>query len=382
MTTSAGDPDDWFDNAPCGHVLTDRAGSILRVNRTFGLWTGYDPEALNGRPLSDLLPIAGKIFYETHFAPMLRLQQHFDEVALDFVRLDGTRMSTLVNAVEDRDADGRPGFTRFAIFRTTDRRRYERSLLDARNTAEEAVRIGREDSELREQFIAVLGHDLRNPLASIASGVRLLLKEPVGERGRHVIALIEGSIVRAAGLIDNVLDFARGRLGGGLTLSRDVLEPLEPVLRQVVGELRSIAPERTILVEYDLDDPIDCDRGRIGQLLSNLLGNALTHGAKEMPVVVSARTEAGTLTISVTNGGARISEATMERLFHPFVRGEIKPNRDGLGLGLHIASEIAKAHDGMLNVTSDDMVTCFTFTMPLRSKHAVQENDVPADRLR
>jgi sigma-B regulation protein RsbU (phosphoserine phosphatase) len=213
----------------------------------------------------------------------------------------------------------------------------------------------------------VLGHDMRNPLAAIASGMRLLAKEPISERGRRVIELVEGSVVRAAGLIDNVLDFARGRLGGGMTLSRDALEPLEPVLRQVVGELQAIDPERTVLAEYALDDPIDCDRGRIGQLLSNLLGNALTHGAKDQPVRVSAKTEDATLRISVSNGGAPIPDATIGRLFQPFFRGQVRSNRDGLGLGLHIASEIAKAHGGTLDVISNEQETRFTFVMPLSS---------------
>jgi len=340
-------------------------GAILEVNRTFLAWTGHGAQALVGKRLPDILPIAGKIFYDTHFAPLLHLQEHFDEVALDFVCADGSRMPALVNAVESRDRDGRREFIRLAVFRTADRRRYELDLLDARNRAEEAVRLEREISQLRDQFIAVLGHDMRNPLASIAAGMRMLGKEPISDRGRRVVELVEGSVVRAVGLIDNVLDFARGRLGGGLTLARDATEPLEPVLRQVVNELRSIAPDRTLLADYALADPISCDRGRIGQLLSNLLGNALTHGARDQPVRLAARTEADMLRITVSNGGTPISAATMERMFQPFFRGQIKSNRDGLGLGLHIASEIAKAHDGTLTVTSDARETCFIFEMPL-----------------
>ena len=345
--------------------MLDRDGRITRANQTFSNWLGYSAPSLIGRPLPDLLPIAGRIFYDTHFAPLLRLQQRFDEVALDFVHADGSRMSALVNATEVRDPGGQPICIRLAIFRSTDRRRYERNLLDARTRAEEVVKAEREISELREQFIAVLGHDLRNPLASIASGMRLLGKEPLSERGRRVIELVEGSVVRAAGLIDNVLDFARGRLGGGITLSRDASEPLEPVLRQVVSELRAIAPDRSLTAEYQLDEPINCDRVRIGQLLSNLVGNALTHGAKDQPVRVSAMTDPTTLKISVANGGVPITTATVERLFQPFFRGQVKSNRDGLGLGLHIASEIAKAHGGRLDVSSDNVETRFTFVMAL-----------------
>ena len=356
---------DLFENAPCGYLSTDKDGRIMRANRTFAQWTNLPSASLVGRRFSDLLPIAGKIFYETHFAPMLHMQGSFSEVALDIVRTDGTKMPVLVNAVERRGDEHGSGFIRFTIFNATERRRYERGLLAARDRAQADVKAEQDSSELREQFIAVLGHDLRNPLASIASGIRLLEKEPVSDRGKRVIALMEGSVVRAAGLIDNVLDFARGRLGGGLILTCNADEPLEPTLRQVVSELASIAPERNVIAEYRLQEPIACDRGRIGQLLSNLLGNALTHGGKDTPVSVSACTEGNRLEISVANGGVPISPPAIKRLFQPFFRGEIKPNREGLGLGLHIASEIAKAHGEKLTVTSDRTETRFTFTVPL-----------------
>jgi len=91
-----------------------------------------------------------------------------------------------------------------------------------------------------------------------------------------VLGLMDGSLVRAAGLINNVLDFARGRLGGGITLTQTQSHgvPLEPVLRQVIAELRSIAPDQTVHAHFALAEPIGCDHVRIGQLLSNLLGNA------------------------------------------------------------------------------------------------------------
>lgn len=219
-------------------------------------------------------------------------------------------------------------------------------------------------SALREQFIAVLGHDLRNPLASIASGLRMLGKETLSARGTQVVELMDGSVVRASALIDNVLDFARGRLGGGITLDRNADEPLEPVLRQVVSELRSIAPGHTIAATYELVEPIDCDRLRLGQLLSNLLGNALTHGAADEPVRIQASSAGGRLVVAVRNGGPPIPPQVREHLFEPFFREDDRV-RQGLGLGLHIASEIAQAHGGTLEVRSDEAETAFVFSMPL-----------------
>ena len=172
--------------------------------------------------------------------------------------------------------------------------------------------------------------------------------------------------MRMAALIDNVLDFARGRLGGGITLDRNARKPLEPVLHQVIDELRLSSPGRQIEAEYAIDRPIDCDRIRIGQLVSNLVGNALSHGSANEPVRVLAETTDGLFKLSVANGGEPIPEAAMDKLFEPFFRSEVRASRQGLGLGLHIASQIAKAHDGVLTVTSKSEETIFTFTMPLR----------------
>jgi GAF domain-containing protein len=123
-----------------------------------------------------------------------------------------------------------------------------RNLLDERNA-----------SALREQFIAVLGHDLRNPLASIVGGVSLLRKETLSERGTQILGMMHGSVVRMSALIDNVLDFARGRLGGGFALTREAGVDLEPILRQVVNELRVGAPGRAIETDFVLPDRVNCD---------------------------------------------------------------------------------------------------------------------------
>src|SRR3954452_18154731 len=179
--------------------------------------------------------------------------------------------------------------------------------------------------------------------------------------------MLETTVLRMAGLIDNVLDFARGRLGGGITLDRDARKPLEPVLHQVIDELR-LSSGRQIDAEYAIDVPVNCDRSRIGQLASNLVGNALSHGASNEPVRVRAATEDGLFILSVANGGDPIPEAARDRLFEPFFRGEVRASRQGLGLGLHTAAQIAKAHKGTLTVSSTSEETRFTFMMPLQQR--------------
>jgi signal transduction histidine kinase len=205
----------------------------------------------------------------------------------------------------------------------------EARLLDERRAA-----------DLREEFIAVLGHDLRNPVASIDAGTKLLLKTPLDARALTIVGLIQGSVIRMSGLIDNVLDFARGRLGGGLTLNRTS--------------------------DIFLLEPVNCDSGRIGQLFSNLLGNALTHGKEDGPIRVGAASQNGIFELWVANQGEPIAAEMRDSLFQPFFRGNRRPTQQGLGLGLYIASAIAEAHGGTLEVSSSPEETRFTFRMPSR----------------
>jgi signal transduction histidine kinase len=235
-----------------------------------------------------------------------------------------------------------------------------------RVAASEATLLSeRETSELREQFIAVLGHDLRNPLASIAAGTKILAKTRSKDATDEILGLMHTSVARMSALIDNVLDFARGRLGGGIPLRR-LPQPLAPVLTQVIAELRASTPERKIEAEFDLTEQVDCDAVRIAQLFSNLLGNSITHGTAATPVRVRATTTDGAFELSVANSGEPIPADAMERLFQPFHRMSAQDTHQGLGLGLYIASEIARAHDGTIDVTSSPEEIRFTFRMPLR----------------
>jgi signal transduction histidine kinase len=230
--------------------------------------------------------------------------------------------------------------------------------------SESALIQERADAELREQFMAVLGHDLRTPVRAFRCFTDLLMETPLSEDAIGIARLMKDSAGRMQGLIDNMLDLARGRLVGGLTLRRDANAPLEPVLREVIAELQTSQPGRVIETDFALVKPINCDRVRVAQLFSNLLGNALAYGASEEPVRVQAVCDAETLELSVSNAGEPIPPDALERLFQPFYRAALQ-NREGLGLGLYISHEIALAHGGTLLVESTDEETCFTFSMPL-----------------
>jgi sigma-B regulation protein RsbU (phosphoserine phosphatase) len=358
------DLEDLYENAPCGYLSLRPDGTIAKSNATLSAWLGFTPEQLAGRRFLDLLNIAGRIFYETHFAPLLRMQGFFNEVALDLVTASGARFPVLANALVRRGSKGELLFIRVTLFNAAERRQYERGLVAAKDAAQWTLNEEREVSKLREQFIAVLGHDLRNPLASILGGAEILLRRAQPEETKKYLELIVGSAHRMSSIIDNVLDFARGRLGAGIGLELESDVQLEEMLEQVVEELRA-GTDRAIVAEIALVHAVQCDPVRLGQLTSNLLGNALTHGATDKPVKLRAVTQDGVLEISVTNSGKPIPAAALGRLFQPFFRGEVRRSQQGLGLGLYISSEIAKAHGGVLEVVSSELETRFTFRMAL-----------------
>jgi serine/threonine-protein kinase RsbW len=131
------DPGDLYDHAPCGYLTTLPDGTIVRVNETFLAWTGYERSALVGRRrFRDLLSAGGKIYHETHYAPLLTMQDDVHEVAFDVICADGRRLPTLVNSVLGRDPAGAPRVIRTTIFNATERRGYEKELLGARRAAE------------------------------------------------------------------------------------------------------------------------------------------------------------------------------------------------------------------------------------------------------
>lgn len=132
------DAEDLYEHAPCGYISTRMDGTIIRANRTFLDWTGYEAEDIVGRKRFDeLLTPGGRIYHETHYAPLLRLEGSAREIALEILAADGTRLAALVNSVVKLDDRGEQAIVRSAIFEAANRREYERELVRARHSAEE-----------------------------------------------------------------------------------------------------------------------------------------------------------------------------------------------------------------------------------------------------
>jgi signal transduction histidine kinase len=298
-----------------------------------------------------------------HHTPLLYGFQSY--ISMPIILKDGRFFGTLC-AIDPNPAKLNNAATigMFKLF--TDLISFHLHAIEELNISQQSLAEEQHTSELRDQFIAILGHDLRNPVGAIRNSAQLLLRNTLNERQIRLVNIIHDSTYRITGLIENVLDFARGRLGSGITLTLNADEQLKPILNQVVSELQTIWPDREIQVIYDLIEPVKCDGKRIAQLFSNLLGNALTYGDPATPVKVKTACSKGEFLLSVTNSGKQIPSAKLARLFQPFSRGEGEQDKEGLGLGLYISSQIALAHHGRLTVTSREDETCFTLTFPSR----------------
>ncbi|WP_370161490.1 MULTISPECIES: GAF domain-containing sensor histidine kinase [Alphaproteobacteria] len=232
---------------------------------------------------------------------------------------------------------------------------------------ERLVEYEREMARVQEEFVAVLGHDLRNPVAALAAGLRQLDKEPLSERAQQILPMMRASLHRMSDLIDNIMLHAKARLGGGIRISAIPDAPLADAIRQVVDEVRAVSPDQEVSLDLHFDRPISCDAPRVAQAVSNLLSNATRHAAQGSPISVWGIVRENEVEISVANRGQAIPEDVQQTLFQPFQRGA-NATSEGLGLGLHIASSIATAHNGRVEVTCKDGTTTFAFKLPLLAR--------------
>jgi PAS domain S-box-containing protein len=381
---------DLFETAPCGYVSAGADGKIQRVNRILCVWLGTEPEHIIGKRVSDFLTIAGKIYYETHFAPLLRMQGHFNEVALDLVRADGSRLPALVNALERRNASGDALFVRLTIFDATDRRRYEQELMSARQAAvvaneklralnavqeqriaeEVAERMLAEQSLRQSQKMEAVGqltggiaHDFNNMLAVVISGLNLIQRRIAKgntDIGELAAAALDGA-TRAATLTQRLLAFSRQQpLAPEPIDANTMVAEMSELLQRTLGEqihLESVpAPGlwKTI-----------ADRNQVENAIINLAVNArdampergrLTIETANVAIddnyAAENQTVAGQyVMIAVSDSGSGMEPSVIQNAFDPFFT--TKAVGKGTGHGLSQVFGFVKQSKGHIKIYSE-----------------------------
>jgi PAS domain S-box-containing protein len=393
----AEDLEDLFENAPCGYLSLKPDGAIFRANATFSAWTGFAADELVGKRFQDLLNIAGRIFYETHFAPLLRMQGFFNEVALDVVGRDGQRLPVLVNAVERRDEAGNILFIRMTIFNATDRRRYERELVDARAAAEAAStalrdlnaeleqRIGEAVDErmkveeaLRQshkmeavgQLTGGVAHDFNNLLTIIIGGLDSIGRQIDKMPESHELARIRRSRAmalhgaeRAATLTARLLAFSRQQALDPKPLDPNrLISGLADLLQRTLGETIALETVSGAGLWRAFADPTELEN-----VLINLAVNARdampnggrltieTGNASLDEAYVDALTEPVApgqyVLVAVSDTGHGMDEKTLAQVFEPFFT--TKAAGKGTGLGLSQVYGFVRQTGGHIRIYSE-----------------------------
>lgn len=389
MADPIDDFEDLFDNAPCGYLSAGPAGRITRVNSTFCKWLGRDKTEIVGQRFQDFLNIAGKIYYETHFAPLMRMQGFFDEVALDLVRADGYSLPTLVNAIERRDESGHLRFIRITVFNASDRRRYERELLEARRAADQANAELQELNRTLEQRVAEavearleaqqalhqaqkmeavgqltggIAHDFNNMLAVIVSSLSLVERRLAkGEDvSRFIIAAREGAN-RAADLTRRLLAFSRQQTLAPQPLNANqMVAEMSELLRRTLGEAVQLEP----VLAGGLWQ-IHADKNLLESAILNLAINArdaMPEGGRLTVETANSHLDeayadqhdiaAGQyVLIAVTDTGTGMAPDIVAKAFDPFFT--TKGAGKGTGLGLSQVFGFVKQSNGHIKIYSE-----------------------------
>jgi signal transduction histidine kinase len=219
-------------------------------------------------------------------------------------------------------------------------------------------------AEVQQEFVAILGHDLRNPVAALGAGLRQLTKEALTGKAQSILPHMRSSLRRVNELIDNMMMHAKSRLGDGIEIEPKSNAPLAERIGQVVEEVRLASPGTEISLNFSIGNPVFCDASRLAQAVSNLISNAINHGTPGKEIRVEGNRVNDELTISVTNYGKPIPEEVKREMFLPYQRGG-KTKSEGLGLGLFIAHSITAAHQGKMEVVSENGTTSFSIRIPV-----------------
>ena len=345
-------------------ITLDRHGRVRTWNRGAQEIKGWRADEIIGQHFSRFYPEedvrAGKIERELE---IVEREGRYEEEGWR-VRNDGSRFwaNVVINGIRD-DKGQLVGYTKITRD-LTERRKAAEAL------AEERVRrtIAEQESRFAQMFIGILGHDLRNPLNAIAMAARLL-KRKIGRADPKVVDRISASAERMSNMVDQLLDLTRHRLGGGFSIEKKEGD-LSEIVSTVIDELRLVHPDRTI--DWTPRPHTRCawDPGRMAQVISNLVGNALEHSPPKSYVVVRLESIADEVVLSVHNEGPPIPEELLPNIFDPYRRNAARSaNSKGLGLGLYITQQLVQAHGGRIEVRSTtEAGTTFTVFVPCASR--------------
>ncbi len=375
-SSSSESADELYELAPCGYLSTLPDGTIVKVNQTFLALTGYArEELLGGKRFPELLAVGGRIFHETHYAPLLRLQGFANEINFDLVCKGGRVLPVLANTVQKKDAAGQVILHRTAIFPISDRKNYERELKLARQKAEEAAKA-------KADFLSMMSHEIRTPMNAIIGLSNLLQQTGLSSQQQQYLQILQTSSENLLNLLNNILDFSK--IEAGKVSLEDRPFNVRQLVYGIFHGLNVKAEEKGLRVQVEIDERVPAwlsgDPVKLGQVLTNLLGNAIKFTEQGSVSVVLRVRELAAETVSVDfqvrDTGIGIAPDRLAHVFEEFTQAsyEINQRYGGTGLGLAICQKLLELYGSKLRVESTlGEGTSFSFGLRLKIAQGKEE---------
>jgi PAS domain S-box-containing protein len=369
-----------YHNSPCGYLYTMDDGTLIQVNDTFLALTGYSrEEILDNKRFEDFLSIGGKIYYETHFAPLLNMQGQVSQINFDFIRKDQTRLPVLINAIKQSADEKQHSYIQFIVLDITQRKHYEIELLNAKRKSEELLKqlsianadltnniqvISEQSHQLeklnatKDKFFSIVAHDLRSPLSSLKSFSTLLIdhfdsldKEDILTMSKQLSDSVDSTIKMA----DNLITWAMVQMGES-QFNEETIK-VKDITSIIFDVYQKVALGKGIQISFTVDDALTIigDKNQIEFIIRNLVNNAIKFTHKNGFVGLTAKSlPEGLVQISVADSGVGISDEFRRVLFSINKKQSVDgtAGEKGTGLGLMLSYEFMKLNGGEIDIES------------------------------
>ncbi|TAF63378.1 MAG: PAS domain-containing protein [Cytophagales bacterium] len=355
----------YLEQLPCGYILSDKEGKILQANTQFCQMIGYSAEQIiHQRYWQDFLAIGSKIYYETHYAPLLAMQGNVEEISFEFINKENIKIPTLVNAKKHTN-ECPNSYISIAIFEMKQRQIYEKELLVEKRKAEELANELKAINQDLEQFAHVISHDLKSPLGSIIQ-LTQLLKDNLGEideQSAFFLQSIENSSFALIDLISRVLKYYTQTE----ILNKDK-EPIEidTLINQIII-LLDPKKEHQISFTNHANNIVYLSQAILQQLLINLLGNAIKYNDKPLiKIEITLTEDAEFYQLAIKDNGVGIEAKNQEKIFRLFnnLGKKDRFGNYGTGIGLPAIKRTLQSQGGSINVESTlGEGSCFTIKL-------------------
>ncbi len=369
-----------YHHAPCGYLYTMEDGTLIDVNNTFLAFTGYSrEEIIENKRIEDFLSIGGKIYYETHFAPLLHMQGEVSQISIDFIRKDETRFPVLINAIKQSANEKQHNYIQFIVLDITQRKQYEMELMNAKRKSEELLtQLSKVNKELtsniqviaeqshqleklnatKDKFFSIVAHDLKSPLNALKSFSKLLIDHFDNLNKDQILTMskqLSDSVDSTIKMADNLITWAKVQMGD-YQFNEETIK-VKDISSNIFDVYQKVALEKGINVSFSVDDSLTIigDKNQIEFVIRNLVNNAIKFTHKNGFVSLTAKSlPDGLVKISVSDSGVGISDKIKSKLFSISKKQSTNgtDGEKGTGLGLMLSYEFMKLNGGQIDIES------------------------------